>query len=135
MDFDKRYATDKQAEQDGVEVRLDDGCTILVARANNRKFKSEMRRLMKPYQNQERRGTFDADLRDDLTRQAVAKFVLLGWKGIELDGKLVKYSPEKAEELMKRSEDFENDVIDAATMMETFRAIELEEGAKNSAAS
>lgn len=135
MDFDKRYATDKQAEQDGVEVKLDDGCTILVARANNRKFKAEMRRLMRPYQNQERRGTFDPDLRDDLTRQAVAKFVLLGWKGIELGGKAVKYSSEKAEELMKRSEDFENDVIDAATMMETFRAVELEEGAKNSEAS
>lgn len=135
MDFDKRYLTDKQAEQDGVEVRLDDGCTILVARANNRKFKAEMRRLMRPYQNQERRGTFDPDLRDELTRQAVSKFVLLGWKGITLKGKDVKYSPAKAEELMKRSEDFENDVIDAATMMETFRVVQVEEGAKNSEAS
>lgn len=135
MDFDKRYATDKVAEQEGVEVRLDDGCTILVARANNRKFRAEMRRLMRPYQNQERRGTFDPDLKDDLTRKAVARFVLLGWTGIVLEGKKIKYSPEKAEELMKRSEDFENDVIDAASMMETFRAVELEEGAKNSEAS
>jgi len=135
MDFDKRYATDKVAEQEGVEVRLDDGCTILVARANNRKFRAEMRRLMRPYQNQERRGTFDPDLKDDLTRKAVAQFVLLGWTGIELAGKKIKYSPEEAEKLMKRSEDFENDVIDAASMMETFRAVELEEGAKNSEAS
>jgi hypothetical protein len=135
MDFGKHYDTDKEAEQNGVEVALAEGCTIIVARANNRKFKEEMRRLMKPHARQDARGTFDPVLRDNLTRQAVAKFVLLGWKGIELDGKPLKYSPENAEMLMKRSEDFENDVIDAATMMETFRAEALEEGAKNSEAS
>ena len=132
MDFDKRYATDKVAEQDGVEVRLDGECTITVARANNRKFKAEMKRLMRPYENQRRRGTFDDELRDELTRKAVSKFVLLGWTGITVKGKKVPYSAEKAEELMKQSEDFENDVIDAATMMETFRAVEVEEDAKNS---
>jgi hypothetical protein len=132
MDFDKRYGTDKSLEEEGVEVRLDDGCTITVARANNRKFRKEMKRLMRPYANQERRGTFDDDLKDTLTRQAVAKFVLLDWTGIKINGKAVKYSPDKAEELMKRSEDFENDVIDAATMMETFRRVEVEAGAKNS---
>jgi hypothetical protein len=135
MDFDRRYATDKVAEEEGVEVRLDDGCTIIVARANNRKFKAEMKRLMRPYRNQERRGTMDDDLRDSMTRKAVSKFVLLGWTGITLKGKKIPYSPEKAEDLMKRSEDFENDVIDAATMMETFKKVDVEEGAKNSEAS
>ena len=132
MDLKKEYATDKEAEQDGVDVELGDGGTITVRRTNNKQFRDLLEKLRKPYERQIQRGTANKDMIDGLTRKAVARTVLIGWKGIEIDGKAVKYSPEKAEELMKEFEDFQEDVLFAANSRETFRAEVMEENEKNS---
>jgi len=133
MDLRKEYGfTDKSLESEGVEVEIRSGAIVKVARTNNPKFKEYLRHLLKPYERQMQRRTMDDDLLNDLTLRAVAKHVLLGWKGIYLDNKRVKYSPEKAFELMKEFEDFQEDVVDAASMRETFRAAVVEENTKNS---
>lgn len=133
MDLRKEYGfTDKSLESEGVEVEIRSGAIVKVARTNNPKFKEYLRHLLKPYERQMQRRTMDDDLLNDLTLRAVAKHVLLGWKGIYLDNKRVKYSPEKAFELMKEFEDFQEDVVDAASMRETFRATVVEENTKNS---
>ena len=133
MDLRKEYGfTDKSLESEGVEVEIRSGAIVKVARTNNPKFKEYLRHLLKPYERQMQRRTMDDDLLNDLTLRAVAKHVLLGWKGLQLDGKVVKYTPEKAFELMKEFEDFQEDVVDAASMRETFRAAVVEENTKNS---
>lgn len=133
MDLQKEYGfTDPNLERDGVEVELDDGAFITVRRTNNEEFGKYLRALRKPHERRIQRGRMDQKILDNLTRKAVAKHVLIGWRGIEVDGKAVKYSPEKAEELMKQFEDFQEDVLTAANSSETFRAEVTEENEKNS---
>jgi hypothetical protein len=133
MDLKESYGfTDKELEESGVEVELGDGAFITVRRSNNKKFVKLLQSLRKPYERRIQRGTMDQKVLDDLTRKAVAKEVLIGWRGIKLDGKEVKYSPEKAEELLKQFEEFQEDVLFAANTRETFRAEVVEENEKNS---
>lgn len=133
MDLNKSYTeTDPTLEKDGVEVNLGDGAAIIVRPMRNENFRKYLNELLKPYERRIQQKRMDGKLQDELTRKAVAKFVLIGWKGIKLDGKEVKYSPEKAVELMERFGDFEEDVLTAAMTRETFRAEVVEENEKNS---
>ena len=133
MDLQESYGfTDADLEREGVEVQLTEDATITVCRTNNDKFKDYLTGLRKPYEQRIQRGTMDQKVLDVLTRKAVAKFVLIGWNGIKLNGKVVKYSPEKAEEIMERFEDFQEDVLVAANTRETFRRQVVEENEKNS---
>ena len=133
MDLQESYGfTDPDLEENGVEVQLSEDAYITVRRSNNQKFKDLLTSLRKPYEQRIQRGTMDQKVLDQLTRQAVAKEVLIGWRGIKLDGKEVKYSPAKAEELLKKYEDFQEDVLTAANTRETFRRQVQEENEKNS---
>lgn len=133
MDLNKSYIeTDPTLEKDGVEVDLGDGAAIIIRPMRNEDFKKHLNALLKPYERKIQQKRMDPVLHDNLVRKAVAKNILIGWKGIEIDGKAVKYSPEKAEELMKRFEDFQEDVLTAAMSRETFRAEVVEANEKNS---
>lgn len=133
MDLTKSYVEiDSQLAEDGVEVDLGEGAAIIIRPMRNEQFKKYLNTLLKPYERRIQQKRMDAKLQDDLTRKAVAKHVLIGWKGIEVEGKKVKYTPEAAEELMKRFEDFQEDVLTAAMSSETFRQEVVEENEKNS---
>jgi hypothetical protein len=133
MDLQESYGfTDPDLEENGVEVQLSEDSSITVRRSNNKRFKDMLTSLRKPHEQRIQRGTMDQKVLDKLTRKAVAREVLIGWKGIKVDGKNVKYSPEKAEELMERFEDFQEDILTAANTRETFRRQVVEENEKNS---
>jgi hypothetical protein len=133
MDLQESYGfTDPDLERDGVEVQISEDATITVRRSNNQRFKDMLIGLRKPHEQRIQRGTMDQKVLDKLTRKAVATEVLVGWSGIKVDGKNVKYSPEKAIELMARFEDFQEDILTAANTRETFRRQVVEENEKNS---
>lgn len=133
MDLQESYGfTDPDLERDGVEVQLTEDAFITVRRSNNKKFADMLIRLRKPYENRIQRKTMDQKVLDNLTRKCVAQEVLIGWRGIKCDGKAVKYSPAKAEEMMERFEDFQEDVLTAANTRETFRREVTDENEKNS---
>lgn len=133
MDLQESYGfTDKELEENGVEVQIGEDAFITVRRSNNKRFKQLLTGLRKPHEQRIQRGTMDQKVLDGFTIKAVAKEVLIGWRGIKVDGKTVKYSPEKAEELMKRFEDFQEDILTAANTRETFRKEVTEENSKNS---
>ena len=133
MDLNKSYVkTDPALESNGVEVELEDGAVIIVRPIRNPDFKRYLNKLHKPYERKIQQKRMDQEVLDGLTRKAVAKHVLIGWKGITIDGKAVKYSPEKAEELMIEFDEFQDDVLTAATARETFRQEIVEENEKNS---
>ncbi len=133
MDLSKLYVeTDPTLEADGVEVTLAEGVSIIVRPMRNEAFRKHLQSLLKPYERRIQQKRMDAVLQDDLTRKAIAQHVLIGWKGIQVDGKALKYSPAAAEELMKKYEDFQEDVLTAAMSRETFRAEIVEENEKNS---
>jgi len=133
MDLKESYGfTDRNLEQEGVEVQIGEDAFITVRRSNNDKFKKLLIRLRKPHEQRIQRGTMDQKVLDGLTRKAVAQEVLIDWRGIKDEGKVIKYSPEAAEALMKKYEDFQEDVLTAANTRETFRKEIEEENAKNS---
>jgi hypothetical protein len=133
MDLQESYGfTDPELEQEGVEVQIAEDAFITVRRTNNKKFGDYLTQLRKPHEQRIQRGTMNREILDGLTRKAVAKHVLVGWRGITIDGKAVKYSPEKAEELLKKYDDFQEDVLTAANTRETFRREVVEENEKNS---
>lgn len=133
MDLKESYGfTDKTLEQEGVEVQLDEEAFITVRRSNNDKFKKLLTSLRKPYEQRIQRGRMDQKVLDDLTLKAVSQEVLIGWRGIKDGGKTVKYSPDAAYKLMKKYEDFQEDVLTAANERETFRKQVVEENEKNS---
>lgn len=133
MDLKESYGfTDKSLEEEGVEVQLDEDAFITVRRSNNSKFKKLLTSLRKPHEQRIQRGTISQKVLDGLTVKAVAREVLVGWRGIKDSGKTVKYSPEAAEKLMIKYEDFQEDVLTAANTRETFRRQVAEENEKNS---
>jgi len=133
MDLQESYGfTDPDLEENGVDVQISEDATITVRRSNNKRFKELLTSLRKPHEQRIQRGTMDQKVLDKLTRKAVAKEVLIGWSGIKVDGKVVKYSPEKAEELMEQFDDFQEDILTAANTRETFRRQVIEENEKNS---
>lgn len=133
MDLKKSYGfTDPSLEENGVEVQLSEDAFITVRRSNNERFKNLLISMRKPYEQRIQRGTMDQKVLDAQTRKAVAREVLIGWRGIKDDGEEIEYSPENAEAMMKKYEDFQEDVLTAANTRETFRKQVVEENEKNS---
>lgn len=131
MDLEKTYGTDKDLEKNGVWVEIDDGAQILVARTDNPRYRDMLRAELKPHKKKIQRGTLSQEFQEKLLMKVVAHTVLLDWKGITVKDKAVKYSPEKALELLEEYPDFREDVMEAANTMETFRREIEEEDRKN----
>lgn len=79
-----KFKEDTQKVNEGVKQFMDETqtCWIVVARQNNPKFESELRRLLKAYKGM-RRGKIPEDIIDNCTKQAMAKHILLEMVGFE----------------------------------------------------
>ena len=132
MDLGK-FKTDTKLSEDGVKVDLGEGASITVARLGNQKYNAELRRVTKPHMNAIRNKTISDEKMEDLVLQAFVGTVLLGWDGLKLDGKEVKYSREKALEILKDPSfvDFKNVIESSASEVEVFRSAEIAEATKN----
>ena len=101
------FATNKTAEVEGVWQEVGLGAELKIARAGNPKYTEYLRQLAKPYRARLRRRDIPEDIAEAITIKALAKHVLLDWKGIEDEhGELIPYSVEKAENLLKEYPDF-----------------------------
>lgn len=132
MDLKKEFATNKQYEQEGVWTDIGNGCSIKIARVGNEHYTALFRKLSKPYQNQIRRGTLPNDKAEDLLIQVMAESIVLDWKGLEEDGKPVKYSRETCARILKEYKDFRELVSDLSNSLELFKAEMDAEAEKNS---
>jgi len=129
----RSYKTDLTVSEEGVWVDMGEGCQLLVARKGNQKFARKLKALIKPYQRQIDMNTMSDDLANKLLAEAMAYGILLDWKGLKLDGKEIKYSPEKAQELLNDPEliDFRNAVDQLSDDREQFRTESIEAAEKN----
>lgn len=132
MDLNK-FKTSSKLSEDGVKVELGEGASITVARIGNQKYTNELKRVTKPHMNAIRNKTISDELMEKLVLDAFVGTVLLGWDGLKLDGKEVKYSKDEAIKILKNPEyvDFKNMVEAAASEVEVFRAVEVSEAVKN----
>lgn len=88
------------------------GIKLIIARANNVKFKRMFRETLKPHKRDFDKGILSEEIAEDLMTGCIAKTILVGWEDlVDKDGKEWPYTVKNAEALL--SED--RDVYDAIT--------------------
>ena len=100
-------------EVEGVWMAYGGGMEIKLARMSNPKFEEYLRKLLRPFRSKVADNSIADDTIEEMTNKALARYVLLNWKGLEDDeGTEVPYSEKKALELLsdKDFRDFNKDV-------------------------
>ena len=124
---------DRKTQNEGVWVAHDMTTSFLIARMGNPKFKTRFNSLMAPHQRKYEAGKLDMEMQGQIMARAVSETILLDWKGLTLDGKEIKYSKEKAFEILSdaTAEEFLALILEYAQDNERFRNEKLETSSKN----
>lgn len=133
MDIFNQFAADPNKELEGVWVPLDATTRIKVARSGNKRHSRIITQLYEA-----NKGTLDlkndaADAKnEEITIEAMAKGVLLGWEGVSYAGRDLadgwNYDDAKA---LLGVKDFRELVYKHASDFQKFRAVQDEAAAKN----
>ena len=92
--------TDPDRESGGVWVDWEMGISLKIARIGNEKFDAMVRKLSEPHLRSLRQDPNDEKM-EEVTRKAVAKHILVGWKNIEDDdGSPLAYSAKRSRDLL-----------------------------------
>lgn len=133
LDLKKEYATDKEKEIEGIWMEdFGEGVRIKIARIGNPEYQKKITKFQKPHRKAMRRGTLPDSVADTILNRAVADTIVLDWEGIAEDGKLVPYSFENCLRILNEYKDFRDQVIEAASEMETFKLEQDDESEGNS---
>ena len=103
------------------------GVKLLIARANNPKFKTTFRRLTKPYKKEMENETLDEKTSGDLLAQAFAEAILLDWKDFVINGKEIEYNKENAADLLINDPDCLQFVTDYANDIDNYLTVDEDE--------
>jgi hypothetical protein len=126
------FKTDKSKENDGVWFEVDaDGASVLVARAGNKKYAKLLEKITKPHRHALKSRNVSDELVERLMVEAMVGTILLDWKGLELDGKPLPYSPETAKEMLQEIPDFRRIIEDYSNDINSFKNQDDEEDLKN----
>ncbi len=138
MGFDlKEFTTDEVKELEGVWVYFDTEETqgVLVARAWNENFMKAFRKFPRGFQSRARMGTLDTKTDRRVWHKLLSETVLLDWKGISDEGKIIKYDTKAAAEKLSKYKGFATFVWEAASEEQLYHDEQTEEDEKNSPAS
>ena len=132
-----KYRCDPEKEQKGVWVEWEEDMELLIARMHNDAMQEYIRQQTIKQGNVRtlRRKNFTDEEMEDLTRQAIGRHVLLGWKNIQGDdGEDIPYSVEQAVEWMTNLEfdELRKFVIVTSSDTELYRLEALEDAKGNS---
>lgn len=125
----KQFATDRDAETEGVWHDLGDGARIRVARAGNDRWKQAFRRVMGPYRQQIKRDALSEDRLRELSVEVEATTILVDWEGLEEGGEELDYSAESAARLLTEYPEFRSTVNELADDMRHYRMNGIKEDA------
>lgn len=124
----KTEATNEETQ--GVWTEYTEDCELLIARAANDNFLKEVDRLEKPHIKKIRKGTLSSVLAIEIQAKAMAKTILLGWRGKGVEG--LEYNQVNATKALKHDDDLREFVVDFAADSENFRTELIEEQAGKS---
>jgi len=127
-------AVDPRKELEGAEVRpWNDDTVLIVARYNNAPFRALQSKLMDPLVQGAGRDGISTEQAEQVLSKCMAKTVLLGWKGLFINGEEILYSPNKCQELLLdgRFIDFKEVVMREAQNLEHYRLKSLEQDLGN----
>ena len=131
MDIKKEFGTSKAKEQEGIWSDFGDGCQVKIARIGNPEYQKTFRKISKPHQKAIRRGSLNDEVAEKLLVEAMAEAIVIDWKGLQEDGKELKYSKTEAIRILTTYKDFRDQVSEIANDMESFKAVEDESAEKN----
>ena len=123
------YESDPILEKAGVWIVLAKDLEIKLASFGNDAHMEYLEKLQKPYKAQIRRDALPKHIDEDIHCRAMAKEVILDWRGegwVDRDGKPLAYSVENAYTLLSdpKMKKLKADIIYLATNNETFRQME-----------
>lgn len=133
MDFGKHFGTDESLELEGVEIEVEEGLFLRIARMGNKRYHEALRKKCERYRYQTRKTTIPDDVYQTLKKEAMGEHILLGWRGDNVtdDGKPITYSPENAVAMLKKYKDFCMVVEVLASNQENFKKHYEEEARGN----
>jgi hypothetical protein len=138
MGFDlKEFTTDETKELEGVWVYFDIEETqgLLVARAWNENFMRAFRKFPRGFQNRVRTGSVDKKTDKKVWHKLLSETILLDWKGISDEGKVLKYDPKVAADKLTKYKGLASFVWETASEESLYMNEQEEEDEKNSPAS
>jgi len=121
------FKTDLNKVEDGVWVDVGDG-RLLIARFGNKKFQRYLQTLMAPYKRMQGSEEQKDAIAEKQLIKAIAKYVVLGWEGMVLDGQELDYSEQSVIDILSNPQfvDFRNWIVTTAQDGDLFRAQEVE---------
>jgi hypothetical protein len=125
---------DSIKDVEGIWTDYSLGIKLKIARLGNPAYREYMRKIGKPHQVQISQNVLDDTTIEELSREAIAHTVLVGWENIDDDDdKPIKYSAETATAMLKDPECGElfNFVVAFADRSENFRKVYLENSKEN----
>lgn len=131
IDLFKEFATNPQAEQEGVWEPYAEGVEFLIARSHNKAFDRMITSLVaKNKRILDSKGDAASAKSEELMIETMAKTILLGWKGdFQFQGQpMGEYTVEKAKKLLA-IKDFRLWISNVADDHERFKAVKDEEDA------
>jgi len=131
MDFEKAFATDDKLEQEGRWFPVGEGAECLIARTGNTRYREMLRNKLGVYEQSLQQRLLDDETADVMLIEVMAKTVLLGWKGFEMEGVDVPYSVPNAIEYLTKYKEFRNFVAKNADNMQAYKKHDSEENRGN----
>ena len=128
-----QYKTDRNLEEGGTWLQVDDSTKLLIARSNNQNYLNELKNIIDAngMSFAAKNGKIPPEKMLTFVKKAASKTILLGWEGLTNNGKPLKYSPEEAERLFIQLPEFFGMVFSQASEMSNFLDKAEEEAIKN----
>ncbi len=131
--YDK-FATDKNAEQQGVTLDYGDGLEIKIARAggSNVRFEKAVQARMRKYELQSKHGLLEPEQMRTIFREVLAETVVLGWSGVtDREGNTLPFTKENCVKLFTDLPDLMEDVLEQSRKSALFKQSVLEDESGN----
>ena len=129
----EKFATDKNAEKEGITLDYGDGLEIKIARAggSNVKFEKTVQAKMRKYELQSKHGLLEPEQMRTIFREVLAETVVLSWKGVtDREGNELPFNKDNCIKLFLDLPDLMEDILEQSRKSALFKqsVVEAESG-------
>lgn len=120
--LDNLFKTSEDCEVNGVDFeygKVKFRCKRFGGR--NQSLKAALATEMKPFSRQIELGTLSSAKETEIAIKVFVKASLVGWSGVEIDGKEVEFSEENAIKLFTALPDLYNDLVKQAANIDNYK--------------
>jgi len=127
LDIFNEFATDEKKENEGVNINLGGGASVLIARRDNDNYLKQVQKEADAFAISSQGLSAEAYEKADkeVLTKILAKTILIGWKNLSYKGKLLPYNNKNAIMLLSHK-DFRRLIMKHASDMANYKA-ELED--------